>query len=420
MAIYELNDLVSFARKNSPYYRELYQHLPDGTLGLKNLPVLEQESFWTAAHAGALLTGAQADGVVFKSGGTTGAPKFSVFTCEEWDEFTRVFGRGMAEGGGIRNGDRVANIFYAGQLYASFLFIMRSIDFAPVAVTQFPLGGATPIDEVVKALKEFSINILAGVPTSIMQILAYLADQGIKLPKLERILYGGEAMYTDQIATVKAVLPHVECQSVGWASVDGGILGYFGKGCDLGEHRVFDDATIIELIDEDTGDVITDVGVQGKVILTNLTRKLMPIIRYPAGDLAVWSEPQGTKNRKLKIVGRSNEGARVGPATVYLDDIRRVLAKFSHEIPYLGFQIIVTHAEQKDAMTIVVGLSQERSEKNWEAKLIAALFEERKMLSDLLEKGLIHPVSFAFRAFASLERNERTGKLKSVIDKRFA
>ena len=49
----------------------------------------------------------------------------------------------------------------------------------------------------------------------------------------------------------------------------------------------------------------------------------MPIIRYPVGDNAVWIEP----GRKLRIIGRAEEGARVGPVTVYYDDMRLVLEK---------------------------------------------------------------------------------------------
>lgn len=50
-------------------------------------------------HDNRLLTGPMTDGVVFKSGGTTGAPKFSVFTHGEWDAFVTAFGRGMAPNG---------------------------------------------------------------------------------------------------------------------------------------------------------------------------------------------------------------------------------------------------------------------------------------------------------------------------------
>jgi len=67
------------------------------------------------------------DGTAFKSAGTTGKPKFSIYRASEWDSLCEGFGRGMAAGG-LRPGERLANLFYAGDLYASFLFITHSLE----------------------------------------------------------------------------------------------------------------------------------------------------------------------------------------------------------------------------------------------------------------------------------------------------
>ena len=143
MKIYTLDHVVNTARRMSPFYAHLYRDLPAAGWNLEQLPVIDQKEFWDANTSGnnRLLTGRLNDGIVFKSGGTTGNPKFSVFTPEEWRSFTELFGQGLAANG-LKSGERVANIFYAGELYASFLFITFSVYHCPAGALQFPIAGA--------------------------------------------------------------------------------------------------------------------------------------------------------------------------------------------------------------------------------------------------------------------------------------
>jgi phenylacetate-CoA ligase len=94
-------ELIRFAREHSPFYQNLYASLPDRDLELTELPVIDQSSFWRAntLKDNQILTGPIRDGIVFKSGGTTGSPKFSVFSKTEWEIFTDAFGKGIGKGG---------------------------------------------------------------------------------------------------------------------------------------------------------------------------------------------------------------------------------------------------------------------------------------------------------------------------------
>src|SRR5271168_4503154 len=89
-------ELIRFVREKSPFYKKLYSTLPDSA-DLTDLPVLSLDEYWKAngLKNNTVLTGPLKDGVVFKSGGTTGNPKFSVFTKDEWKDFTESFGRGI-------------------------------------------------------------------------------------------------------------------------------------------------------------------------------------------------------------------------------------------------------------------------------------------------------------------------------------
>lgn len=413
---WSLEEIVENAKKNSAFYRELYKDIVFKKLS--DLPVTDQGQFWK----GDVLTSKNSDGIVFKSGGSTGAPKYSFFTSLEWQSFTKAFGWGMAQGI-LDHGDRVANLFYVGDLYASFLFIKDSLQWIPVEekkLTQFPVAGATDPKQILKTLEEFDINVIAGVPSAILTLLEYYQKEKAQYPKvkLEKLLFGGEALYPDQYKAFKDIFPAIKISSIGYASVDAGLLGYSDRTCADGEHRVFEGSNIIEIVDPDTNEVITEMNKVGKVLITNLTRKLMPIIRYPAGDMAMWMESPETPNRKFKLQGRSDEAARLGTLSVYFEDTRAMAMNALPEINGLQFQMVLKHFDHKDELILRIaghGLKPNESSVN---RLVDAFRKEKAVYEDLLKKKLIHPLKVEIVEMNQLEGNTRTGKLKRVIDNR--
>ncbi|MBY0415156.1 MAG: AMP-binding protein, partial [Bdellovibrionales bacterium] len=264
MQKWTISEIIEHARKYSPFYRDLYENLD--SFELSNLPIIDQAEFWKAQ----VVTEKSPDGIVYKSGGSTGAPKYSYFTHEEWKSFCEAFGWGMSEGI-LENGDRVGNLFYVGDLYASFLFIKDSLQGIPTSkkkFAQFPIAGQTDHLQILKTLEEFDINVIVGVPSAILTMLEKYSQNkdSFKKLKLEKILFGGEALYDDQEKALREIFPKLKISSIGCASVDGGLIGYSSLDCTHGEHRVFDSANIIEIVDSDTGEVITEKNRVGKVL----------------------------------------------------------------------------------------------------------------------------------------------------------
>lgn len=411
-----LSEIVENAKQNSPYYRELYADI--NFTKLSDLPVIDQSLFWK----GSVLASDKKDGIVFKSGGSTGAPKYSYFTSMEWQSFTEAFGHGISKGI-IEDYDRVANLFYVGDLYASFLFIKDSLQSIPLdrkKVLQFPIAGATEPSLILKTLEEFSINVVAGVPSAILTLLELYDRDKNKFPnlKIEKILFGGESLYPDQFIAIKKIFPKIKISSIGYASVDGGLLGYSDSECLEGEHRVFDGLNIIEIVDPDTNEVITEKNKVGKVLMTNLTRKLMPIIRYPAGDLGMWVEGSETPDRKFKLQGRSDEAAKLGTLSVFFEDTRWMVMNTLSEFSGIQFQMVLNHFANKDQLVFRIAGHKLKADLKLSERLIESFKIEKKDYALILSKNLIHPLEIEFVEMDKLEINSRTGKLKRVIDKR--
>ncbi|MDY0233543.1 MAG: hypothetical protein RBS11_05840 [Sulfurimonas sp.] len=411
---------VNFVRKNSPYYAKHYKDVVQNCDDIAKYPIVDQKEFWKSNEnfGEGVLTAKHDSGIVFKSGGTSGNPKYSYFTSKEWNDFTEVSGRGFRHNG-TKPGDRIANVFYGGELYASFIYITDTIKSADIGVS-YPIAGQTEISVMVEMLEKLKINVIAGVPTTIMNIVAYLqAHREIKV-NIDLILFGGESFYDDQLEVIKEQFGDVKVHSVLYASVDGGELGYFDAAtCSNGEHRAFDESTIMEIVDEDTGEVIDEANRVGVLLVTNLNRKLMPLIRYPVGDMAMWCEDAGVKDRRFKLQGRSQEGARIGPATLYAQDIMDVLKHFNKEMQVLSFQLLVTHDEKKDRAVIKAVPALIPSDADTlSKKIIEYLYEQRSMFKELLSNNIIHPITIEWCEAEALETNVRTGKTKRILDKR--
>lgn len=416
MQSFSLEEIIEYAKNYSPYYKELYQGI--NSKQLSDLPIVDQKKFWSSD----VLTSKNPSGIVFKSGGSTGNPKHSYFTNSEWDSFTKIFGWGMSKGI-LAPHDKVANLFYGGDMYASFFFIkdsLASIDDVVLPLTHYPLSGGIDHDKILHTLEEFNINVLLGVPSAILSLLNKYAFNRTLYPKIkiEKILFGGEGLYPDQEKSIQEILTDVAISSIGIASVDGGLLGFIDKTCLNNEHRVFDKYTIIEIIDPDTNEVILEKNRIGKVLLTNLTRKLMPIIRFPAGDMAMWTEDAGVINRKFSLTGRADEAARLGTLTIGFEEIRNLIQNSIPKIITFQFQMEVKHFNHLDELTLKIALSENIDELVLQKNILEKFKEEKLDYKDVIAKKLIHPLKIEFKKMGALETNTRTGKLKRIVDNR--
>jgi len=222
-------------------------------------------------------------------------------------------------------------------------------------------------------------------------------------------------LYDDQIRLLKTAFPGVVANSIGYASVDGGHLGYFDcNRCSNFEHMPFKNSSIVEIIDPETSEPITELGKPGLLIYTNLTRKLMPIIRYPVGDMACWVDRDG----RFKLKGRSDIGARIGPVTLGRDDVVAVIKASGLEANISTFQMIIDHIDGLDRLTLRVVYRGKAPAASVERTILDSLYTERSMLNTSVQQRVMAPVRIDLIGHEDLIINDRTGKMRIVIDRR--
>ncbi|MEV6150080.1 hypothetical protein AB0L53_07030 [Nonomuraea sp. NPDC052129] len=410
-----LRDLVDFARRHSPFYAQAYRDVPDGASDLTQLPIIDQTAFWAANvyPDNRLLTGPLTDAGVYTSGGTTGAPKFSPWTRSEHADSVTAFGAGMVRAG-LKPGHRVANLFSAGEMYGGFLYIEHSLHNAPVENVRLPIACHASDDSVADLIAYFGVDVLAGPPMKLATVADAVTARGQVADTVELLLFAGDFLFDDLRPQLAKAFPGARIASLGYASVDAGLVGGPVPGDDVRVHEAFANRTLVELIDDSTGEPITVPGVPGRVIVTNLFRTLMPIIRYPAGDLAEWTDADC---RGFRLLGRSAEGARVETVSMSTEAVRAVLIAADPDRAMSGMQMVQRRWNGKDGLTLRLACTEEPPPELTQ-RLIDAVYAARPLYPQTVEEGGVHPLTVEWVRPSELALHPRTGKVLQVVDER--
>lgn len=411
-----LQELVDYARKHSPFYAKAYRDVPQTISHITQLPVVDQAAFWVANRwpENTLLTGPLTDAGVYKTGGTTGAPKFSPWTRSEHADAVTAFGAGMVRAG-LKPGHRVANLMASGELYSGMLFMEHGLHASPVENVRFPVGSATPDEAIAELIDNFRIQVLVGEPMKLSAVAECVVERGQDAGSVELVLFAGDLMFDDLRPILARAFPKATVASIGLASVDAGLVAAPVPGPDVRVHEEFANRTLVEIVDDETGEPITAEGVPGRLLVTNLFRTLMPIIRYPVGDRAEWADAE---RRRFRLVGRSIEGARVGTIAMPTEDIRAALIAADPEHHMTGMQLVQRRWDGRDGLILRLGYTAERPPAELTARLIEAVHAERPDYPQYAADGVIHELVIEWVPRSELVTNPRTGKLRQVLDER--
>lgn len=321
---------------------------------------------------------------------------------------------------GVGEGDMVANLFYAGDLYGSFLLHILSVYHLPSGAIQLPVAGHVSLESMERQIVEFEATVVLATVTTMSQLSERILSSGKTHPYVRLLLFSGEAFYDDQAGLLKAAVPNATIRSVVYGSMDCGIIGLPPKQehytNDPRLHQVNDPNIIVEIINED-GEVTTTPGEAGSLTVTNLERLLMPIVRYPSGDRAAWVDPA---LGLFRVLDRDRTAIRLGPVSVDFVDLRRIVSTVLGDRPVGRLQAIVTREDRKDLLTLNIACTPATDEES--LQLQAELREElgvvRPMFREHVEKDLINPLRVKFITMQELAVNPRSGKIVEVQDLR--
>lgn len=413
-------ELISFARKYSPYYREYYAHLPEHVSELNAVPILDHQSFW-AANTGLppdnqVITGPFTDGAIFRTGGTTAVPKASYLTREELRQGARAWAASL-DRLGLRPGDRVANLLYGGDLYKGFLDLSLALTDAPTPNVHLSIGVA-PLESQAWTLRAYAATVIVAMPTVACRLAEYMIKLGQSVPSVRLVIYVGEYLHKDQKILLGGAFPSAKIGPVQYMAVDGGAIGMpdnspGGVDQEPTTYTVNTSSIIMEII-TDGGELITAEGIKGNIVITNLARRLMPVIRYPMGDVAEWIDYE---SRKFRLCGRGAVGVRLGPASYDMVSLKEIVTGSLKDEQCSGFQVLLRRANEKDEMVFRIACHPRDPEQS-SRRIQGEMDRIHEEFAKEVAEGFVNPLVIEWVSIQDLHYNARSGKLKEIVDLR--
>ena len=130
-------------------------------------------------------------------------------------------------------------------------------------------------------------------------------------------------------------------------------VGIIASECEFGGGMHLSDDHVVEVIDPVTGEQVEE-GASGELVVSDVWREAMPIIRYRTGDLTEGLNlhpcPCGrTAPRMQRIIGRVSDIPRIKGMFVVPRHVQNVLDRY----PQFGkFQLIVDRPAHQDELTV--------------------------------------------------------------------
>jgi len=284
------------------------------------------------------------------SSGTKGKPTIVGYTTGDLEIWREVMARVMTAAG-ARRGDMLHVAFGYG-LFTGGLGFHDGAE--RIGMTVIPVSsGNTARHQLL--LRDFRPAAICGTPSFVLHIAESLAAEGAD-PRTLGLRYGmfGAEPWTEGVrAALEAALGCRAYDIYGLSEIIGpGVAGECEAQAGL---HVQDDHFLPEIIDPTSGEALPP-GREGELVLTTLTKRAMPLVRYRTGDITtLLAEPcpcGRTSVRMTRIKGRSDDMLVIKGVNLYPSEVERTLLEVAELVPH--YQLIVDRSSTLAALEIQV------------------------------------------------------------------
>jgi phenylacetate-CoA ligase len=269
-----------------------------------------------------------------QTSGTTLAPLKWLDTQNDWLGWLRCWGYVFA-GAGVTEKDKVFCAFSFGPYISHWAAIDGARAIGALAIS----GGGMNSEQRLRAIMEDGCTVLLCTPTYALHLAEVAARCGIPLPS-------SEVRVTIHAGEPGASVPNVKKQiQESWGATCFDHAGATEAGawafdCEAqtGAIHLNEAEFIFEVIDPESGEPMEE-GACGELVVTNLGRAGMPVLRYRTGDLVeVTPEPCpcGRTFTRIKggILGRSDDMIVVRGVNLYPSTIDNLIRGVGHVVEY--------------------------------------------------------------------------------------
>lgn len=353
-----LQEVVAWARARSPYYRRLYADLPAGApagLGeLESIPLLESQVVRDAGQELVCVSLGDISRVVtMPTSGSTGPSKRLYFTDADLELTADHFRHGMRAL--IAPGERLLVLMPGGTPGSVGALLQQGLERDGVTVDSY--GFVDECAAVADSIMGFGADVLVGVPGQVVRLARSAAGRRIGPGRIKSVLLSGDHVTPAMRAAIETPWDCTVFEHYG--STESGLGGAVQCRAYAGLH-IREADLLVEVIDPATEHILPD-GTEGELVLTTLTRRGMPLIRFRTGDLVrMATEPClcGSALRSIAhVVGRMGERIGLGADGVLtIADLDEAVYAVD---AVLGFASVLEAGGDADRLTLKVELRAE-------------------------------------------------------------
>ena len=261
-------------------------------------------------------------------------------------------------------------------------------------------------------MKDFGATAICSTPSYFIHLVERAGELGIDLKKLplRAGVFGAEPwsegmrMHIESRTKIKAfdIYGLSEIIGPGVASETMSQEGLF----------IFEDHFYPEIVDPKTGEPLPD-GEEGELVLTTLSKKAMPVIRYRTHDItAILTGPAKcgrTIRRMRRISHRSDDMFIIRGVNVFPSQIETAMLAIEGTLPH--YQIVLTRVKGLDEVEVQIEVTPEIF-----SDTVGAMEAMQRKLAVAIERTVNIRVKVSLVEPNTIERSQ--GKAKRVFDRR--
>jgi phenylacetate-CoA ligase len=406
--------IVAWAYEHSPFYKKLYKKagIEPGDIktfdDIRKVPKIEKDMMREVQQHkpfpyGDMLAVPLEQVTTFRqTSGTTGTPVYQADTWQDWDWWSECWCY-ILYSQGYRDTDRIFLPFG----YNIFVAFWAGHYGAEKLGAEVIPGGVFDTQARILKMQEIKCTAFFATPTYVLGMADTAKNKlGIDPARdltIKRITCAGEPGAS--IPTTKRRMEEAWGAKV-YDHIGATEIGAWSYECaeQPGGLHVNEAFFLVEIEDVETGEVITEPGRNGKMIITALDRMAKPCIRFDSKDVIRWADYQCTCGRTFRII----DGGVVGRA----DDITKVkgvllapsaIEEVVRSIPGLGDEYEVIVSKKGDIDDILLKIELRPGKEKEEEHILFRLKDQLRVKTNLGYKIEVHP-------FGSLPRYEVKAK----------
>ncbi|QNH62236.1 phenylacetate--CoA ligase family protein [Hymenobacter sediminicola] len=356
-----LKEQVAYVYQRVPFYQQKFDALgvnPATFKGLEELPKLgftKKSDFRNNYPFGLFAVPQPEVARLHCSSGTTGKATVGGYTAADLEIFSEVVARSLAAAG-CRPGMKMQNAYGYG-LFTGGMGIHYGAE--KLGMTVIPISGGST-DRQLQLLQDFQPEVICATPSYAQVLAEELKRRSIPLDaiNLQFAVLGAEPWS-------EAIRGQIQQGLNVRASNIYGLSEIMGPGVsqeDVDEQGtgsyIWEDHFYPEIVHQETGEPVAE-GEMGVLVLTTLTKKAMPILRYWTGDITNIYYEHSHKRTHVKmgpIRGRADDMLIIRGVNFFHTQVEDIINSLENVSPY--YQVVASRRGSMDEVEVNVEIDE--------------------------------------------------------------